>query len=104
MRKCQEVHEAWDREVMQRIEYHVTRKRSHGPAPPQGIERRRLLPSDDPLKLGFHEERVEKEFQRVANSVLGPPPAWPLLDEEEEVSPRSRPVFPVEMWDQGKHF
>jgi hypothetical protein len=99
-RKCLELHDAWDMEVMRRVEYHVAKKMSREPAPCQGMERTRLMPSDDPLNLSLREERAEKEFQRVANSVLGPPPAWQLPDEQEEANLR----LPVEMWEQDKHY
>lgn len=117
----QELYEVWDANVGQRVEYHLQRYMAAQPppCPPTFRNRPNLVEGDDPLKTILREQRLEEQFHRTANSVVrsmqvqvqeatprnGVPASrkQPLLD-EASVRSCSRPVFPIELWEQRQHY
>jgi len=111
-RRQVELFEKYDAEVSQRIELHVAKFMSHTPPEaPEGF-RLELRKDDCPLKVGPRAQEAEEKFHRIARSIIDSSPQTSKdtvrkrmqLEREVASRTRSRPVMPIEMWEQKNHY
>jgi hypothetical protein len=107
----QELYRKWDGEVCRRVEYHVGKfMNAVTQPPPPGMDRCKLLASDDPLKVAVRELQAEENFHRAATAVLSAPIETPSLDAsmqhvklaKKSAMKNGRPMLAVETWHQAR--
>eukprot|EP00933_Yihiella_yeosuensis_P054882 TRINITY_DN5346_c1_g2_i1.p1 TRINITY_DN5346_c1_g2~~TRINITY_DN5346_c1_g2_i1.p1 ORF type:complete len:391 (-),score=81.53 TRINITY_DN5346_c1_g2_i1:236-1357(-) len=114
-KKQQDMYSKWDAEVSQRVEHQVLK--FHLPVPPPEPShfkgRARLLKGDDPLKSSLRQQEDEQGFLRAADHILNTPREGNVAELvqrrkliQESVAQRSntRPMLPVQMWEQRQHY
>jgi len=103
----QELYEQWDCEVAQRVEHQLVKRMSKElPKLAEGF-REHLQRHDDPLKSAVHSLDKESKFHQSAELVLNCPSTAredirrrEALSEQMANRDTSRPVLPIEKWDQ----
>lgn len=113
----QDLYDRWDAEVSQRVEYQLQRFMASEPPPcPSGFKKRPdLVAGDDPLKATLREQAAEAKFHKAATAVLTPRPDLRAMTPRERLRlekhgeakaqrGRSRPVLPIELWEQRQHY